>query len=107
METTETSKSTAEVYRPTQEVSRGGNKSPVGAMWRDYIAFILALALATTVPSVIEVQAADRVVHIGVLRPGSPPDPLVETFRQALRELGYVEGRNLRLELRWAEGRDE
>jgi putative ABC transport system substrate-binding protein len=76
-------------------------------MWRNYTAFMLALVLATTAPSVIEAQAGDKLVRIGVLRPGSPPDPLIETFRRALQELGYVEGRNLSLEIRWAEGRDE
>jgi hypothetical protein len=27
------------------------------------------------------------------LRAGSPPDPSIEVFRAALRDLGYVEGR--------------
>ena len=31
----------------------------------------------------------------------------IEAFRQALRELGYVEGQTILLELRWAEGRAE
>jgi hypothetical protein len=57
-------------------------------MWRKYPAFTLALALAMIAPS--QLQADDRLIRIGVLRPGSPPDPLAETFRQALRDLGYV-----------------
>jgi putative ABC transport system substrate-binding protein len=30
---------------------------------------------------------------------------MVDSFRQNLRDLGYVEGRNIKLELRWAEGK--
>jgi putative ABC transport system substrate-binding protein len=40
-----------------------------------------------------------------VLNPFSPPEPGFEAFRGALRELGYVEGRNLVFEIRWAHGR--
>ena len=41
---------------------------------------------------------------------GSPTPDIIastESFRQGLRELGYVEGRNVTLEWRWAEGRPE
>jgi putative tryptophan/tyrosine transport system substrate-binding protein len=41
------------------------------------------------------------------LRPGSPPDPYVDAFRQGLRDLGYVERQTIALEYRWAEGRSE
>ena len=70
-------------------------------------ACLLALALAVTARSETEAQAGEKVVRIGLLRPGSPPDPFVETFRQALQELRYAEGRNLIIEIRWAVGRDE
>jgi putative ABC transport system substrate-binding protein len=35
------------------------------------------------------------------------PGPLIDAFRQRLRELGYVEGQNLSLEMRFAQGRLE
>jgi putative tryptophan/tyrosine transport system substrate-binding protein len=35
------------------------------------------------------------------------PDQSVRTFRDALRELGYVEGQHIAFEYRWAEGKPE
>src|SRR5438132_12997702 len=58
-------------------------------------------------PLAAEAQEAGKVARIGVLNSGSPPAPFVESFKQGLRELGYVEGRNITIEYRWAEGRDE
>jgi putative ABC transport system substrate-binding protein len=39
--------------------------------------------------------------------PGAPPDPLVEAMQGRLRELGYVEGRDISFEFRWADGKLE
>ena len=58
-------------------------------------------------PHAADAQPFSRNPRIGILRPGSPPDPLLDAFRQGLRELGYEEGRNISIEYRWAEGRDE
>jgi putative ABC transport system substrate-binding protein len=43
--------------------------------------------------------------RVGLLRPGSPPDPYVDAFRRGLQDLGYVEPLTILLEYRWAEGR--
>jgi putative ABC transport system substrate-binding protein len=42
-----------------------------------------------------------------VLSPHAPGEAGLNTFRAALRDFGYQEGRNLTLEIRWAEGRME
>ena len=52
--------------------------------------------------------AAEKSPRIGVLSPGSPgPSPLLDAFRQGLRELAYVEGQNVVLEYRYAEAKSE
>jgi putative tryptophan/tyrosine transport system substrate-binding protein len=49
-----------------------------------------------------------RVYTIGVLTLTSPsPEPLLKALREGLRDAGYVEGRNLRLEIRSAAGRPD
>lgn len=61
---------------------------------------------ACVVPLAARAQPATNVVRIGVLAGGgSGFQTGFEPFRQRLRELGYVEGRNLALEVRNAEGR--
>jgi putative ABC transport system substrate-binding protein len=55
-------------------------------------------------------QAAERVWRIGILRPTAPPLPTDTTWTgipRALREIGFVEGRNLVLEHRYASGNPE
>jgi len=71
---------------------------------RAFVAGTLALLAA---PLAAEAQQAARTPRIGIVRLGSPPDPFVETLRDGLRDLGYVEGRTIEIEYRWAEGREE
>ncbi len=51
-----------------------------------------------------DAQQPAKIPRVGLLRPGAPPDPYVEAFRQGLRDLGYVEGQTIAIESRWAEG---
>ena len=60
-------------------------------------------------PLAVEAQPPDKVYRIGVLERTSPTVNVanLESFRQGLRALGYVEGKNLVIEYRSAEGRDD
>ncbi|MBI3635129.1 MAG: ABC transporter substrate-binding protein [Candidatus Rokubacteria bacterium] len=62
-----------------------------------------ALALAWPAAA----QTPPKVPRVGILRLGSSPDPFLDAFREGLRELGYIEGRTIVLDYRWAEGREE
>jgi ABC-type uncharacterized transport system substrate-binding protein len=68
------------------------------------ILFVVAL-LAVAV--IAEAQQPARIPRIGILVAASASFnlPRVEAFRQRLRELGYVEGKNIVIEYRYAEGK--
>ncbi len=60
-------------------------------------------------PLAAEAQQAGKVYRVGFLGNSSAAleANLVGPFREGLRELGYVEGRNIVIEYRWAEGKYE
>jgi putative ABC transport system substrate-binding protein len=62
-----------------------------------------------TAPLAVEAQPAGKMWRIGVLSSGSPSAVVarIDAFKQGLRELGYVDGQNLAMEYRWAEGRED
>jgi ABC-type uncharacterized transport system substrate-binding protein len=79
-------------------------------MWGSAIGCIVALILSLlAAPLAVTAQQPPPVHRIGLLRTGSALSdrPSLESFRQGLRDLGYVEGQNLVLEERYAEGSDE
>jgi putative ABC transport system substrate-binding protein len=69
---------------------------------RDFITLLGGAAAA--IPMTARAQRSATAV-IGVLSPEGPKTGNVNGLVQGLRELGYVEGRNVRFEYRWAEGR--
>src|SRR5262245_1277758 len=73
------------------------------------LAVVLALGL-TLAPPATEPQQTTQVARIGYLLANLPANlnsPNREAFLQGLRDLGYVEGRNLVIEYRSAEGKHE
>jgi len=74
-----------------------------GAMDKKFLCLALITTLASVFPA--EAQQPKKVPTIGVLRPGSPPDPVIDAFHQGLRELGYNEGKNIALVYRFGEGK--
>jgi putative tryptophan/tyrosine transport system substrate-binding protein len=70
--------------------------------------FIGGLGGAVAGPLVAWAQRGDRVRRIGVLTPWDENDPLAKArlsaFTQALADLGWTDGRNVRMDLRWGRG---
>ena len=71
--------------------------------------FITLLGAATVWPVVARAQQPAKLPTIGYLGPNtrSLDGQRLEAFVQRLRELGWVEGRTIAIEYRWAEGRNE
>jgi putative ABC transport system substrate-binding protein len=75
-------------------------------MTRRAVICLLTTALLSSVP-LAEAQQPKKVPQIGFLGAASPStvSARVEAFRQGLREIGYVEGQNIAVEYRFAEGK--
>jgi ABC-type uncharacterized transport system substrate-binding protein len=82
-------------------------------MWFSGVGCIVTLILSLLVVplAAVTAQLREKVPRVGYLSPGFASDPLgqrrFEAFHQGLRALGYVEGQNIAVESRWAEGKDE
>src|SRR5438477_864250 len=91
-------------YRRGAQPAHGG-----GGMMIKGVALIAVLASSlVAAPFASEAQQAAKVTRIGFLANHLAAFPhLPEAFRQGLRDLGYVEGRNVVIEYRSAEGKSE
>src|SRR6266511_2627593 len=70
------------------------------------IGLLVTLILSLlTAPLATDAQRSGKIPRIGYL--GDTPGPHVEALRQGLHDVGYLEGQNLVIEYRWAEGKGE
>src|SRR4051812_50072118 len=76
-------------------------------MWRRE--FILGLGGAAFARCGVAHGQQAAMPLVGYLSNGTPAgfSQLVAAFRRGLNEAGYVEGRNVKIEFRWAEGRED
>src|SRR6266508_6144165 len=70
---------------------------------------IMVAVMLLAVSVMAEAQQPKKVFRIGYLSSGNPTSDSarVEGIRLALRELGYIEGQNIAMEYRYAEGRSD
>ena len=73
-------------------------------MNRKLVGFVVATAIMVSV-HLADAQQPGKVARIGLLSVGFEPSPVSEAFVGGLRELGYIEGRNIAIEYRHGQGR--
>ena len=69
--------------------------------------FLTSLAGALAAPIAVDAQQTPRPPRVGIVMPTPPPParhPWLDGLREGLRQLGYVEGQTIRLEVRWPAG---
>ncbi len=83
----------------------GNRKSAIpNTRWLGFLVIFFMLVVAG---DLAHAQSKTATPRIGVLLLGAPPNTNLDAFIQALRELHYVEGKNILIEYRFAEGEAE
>ena len=73
-------------------------------MQAKFLSYIVAAAILTAIDPALAQQPA-KIPRIGFLSGASAPAASVQAFQQGLRDLGYVEGKNILVEYRYVEGK--
>jgi putative tryptophan/tyrosine transport system substrate-binding protein len=69
--------------------------------------FFVLFSVGVVWPLTTRAQRPERMWRVGVLMAGSPPNLFVSVLQNSLRDLGYIEGRNISFEVRFARDRSE
>jgi putative ABC transport system substrate-binding protein len=74
---------------------------------RKFTALLAAVSLVRS--TLAQAQQVQRVPVIGFLHPGFPDfgSPVFDALREGLRDVGYIEGKDVKIEARWARGKPE
>src|ERR1700746_3269314 len=74
---------------------------------RDLIVLLAGGGIA--IPAGAKAQQAGKMPAVGFFHPGFPDavSPTIHNLRQGLRDEGYIEGENIRLDTRWGRGKPE
>ena len=72
---------------------------------REFITLVGGTAVAW--PLATRAQQQGKLPYIGVLVSASPPHPFADAFWRGLHALGYSEGRNVKVEFRYTDGRSD
>ena len=89
----------------TDERCRGRRRPEARSSSLAALAIVLVFALGGVLPVRLAVEAQPKVARIGYLSLAPGPSARSEALRQGLREIGYIEGQNVVVEYRWADGR--
>jgi putative ABC transport system substrate-binding protein len=78
-------------------------------MMKPTLSFLLLATISLTAVSLAQAQPSGKIPTIGFLFSGAPAEslPRIEAFRQGLRELGYVEAKNIVIEQRSSDGKPD
>lgn len=71
--------------------------------------YLLLIIAMIVLGGVVQAQQKEKIARIGYLGAFTPSAgaSLLDAFRQGLREFGYVEGQNIFIDYRWAEGKPD
>jgi putative tryptophan/tyrosine transport system substrate-binding protein len=71
---------------------------------RQFITLLGGAAAAWPMLARAQQRDGGRQVRIGVIGPVPPTPAMLKAFRDGMREQGYIEGQNLKIDVRWPRG---